>query len=146
MTPVFLPTSIILWVADGFVVPQIIDKQSIQNRLKKRHAKKVLPNTQFSKTFHTFIGFTRKPLASPKQISLAKCYQIVIKPFCKMPQTRINTGFFVFLLLLELFFWFDFSCKFVVIAFQNRIILIRFCILLIWFQSCCTQIVPSYSI
>lgn len=46
-------------------------------------------------------------------------------------------------LLFKLFFGFDFLCYFIVIMFQNRIILIRFCILLIWFQSCCTQIVPN---
>ena len=45
--------------------------------------------------------------------------------------------------LLKLFFWFDFSYKSAVNTLQNRIILIRFCILLIWFQSCCTQIVPT---
>ena len=46
--------------------------------------------------------------------------------------------------LIILFFGFAFSCYLIVIAFQNRIILIRFCILLMWFQSCCTQIVPKY--
>ena len=38
--------------------------------------------------------FTSKPLASLKQSSLAKCYQIVIKPTFKALQTRINAGFF----------------------------------------------------
>ena len=28
--------------------------------------------------------------------------------------------------------------------YQNRIILMRFYFLLMWFQSCCTQIVPIY--
>lgn len=46
--------------------------------------------------------------------------------------------------LFKLFFGFAFSCYLIVIAFQNRIILIRFCILLMWFRSCCTQIVPKY--
>ena len=59
-----------------------------------------------------------------------------------MLQTRINTGFLKHFKLFKLFFWFTFSCYFIVIAFQNRIILIRFCILLMWLQSCCTQIVP----
>ena len=45
--------------------------------------------------------------------------------------------------LFKLFFGFDFSCYFIVISFLNRIILIRFCVLLIWFQSYCTQIVPT---
>ena len=40
--------------------------------------------------------------------------------------------------LFKLFFGFAFSCYLIVIAFQNRIILIM------WFQSCCTQIVPKY--
>ena len=44
--------------------------------------------------------------------------------------------------LFKLFFWFTFSCYFIVIAFQSRIILIRFCVLLMWLQSCCIQIVP----
>ena len=56
---------------------------------------------------------------------------------------KMNTSLFQDLwLLFKLFFWFTFSCYFIVIVFQNRIILIRFCILLMWLQSCCTQIVP----
>ena len=45
--------------------------------------------------------------------------------------------------LFKLFFRFDFSYKSAITALQNRIILIRFCILLIWFQNYCTQIVPN---
>lgn len=44
--------------------------------------------------------------------------------------------------LIKLFFGFDFSCYLIVIVFQNRIILTRFCILLMWFLNYCTQIVP----
>ena len=68
----------------------------------------------------------------PNQIHLIK----------QIPETRINTGFRHFNPLFKLFFWFTFSRYFSVIVFQNRIILIRFCILLMWLQSCCIQIVP----
>ena len=59
------------------------------------------------------------------------------------PQSLYLWAFSQFSPLLKLFFGFDFSCYFTVIAFQNRIILIRFCVLLMCFQSYCTQIVPS---
>ena len=61
----------------------------------------------------------------------------------QMPETRINTGFRHFNSLFKLFFWVDFSYKSDVISLQNRIILIWFFILLMWFQIYCTQIVPS---
>jgi len=48
------------------------------------------------------LDLTSKPLANLKQMRLTKCYQIVIKPFYKMSQTRINTDVFDFLLLFEL--------------------------------------------
>ena len=62
----------------------------------------------------------------------------------KSPINGLFTPFMRLSLLFELFFWFTFSCYFIVIVFQNRIILIRFCILLMWLQSCCTQIVPKH--
>lgn len=61
----------------------------------------------------------------------------------KSPINGLFTPFMKLCLLLKLFFWFDFSYKSDVISSQNRIILIRFCVLLIWLQNCCTQIVPN---
>ena len=87
----------------------------------------------FSFTFSKLITPLLSPQIEPNQSHLIK----------QMPETRINTGFRHFSPLFKLFFRFDFLCYFIVIMFQNRIILIRFCILLIWFQSCCTQIVPN---
>lgn len=60
------------------------------------------------------------------------------------PRNAVNSSFLGSCTSFKLFFGFDFSCYLIVIAFQNRIILIRFCILLMWFQSCCTQIVPKH--
>ena len=37
-----------------------------------------------------------------------------------------------------------FHINLLLLRFKNRIILIRFCILLMWFQNSCTQIVPIY--
>ena len=48
------------------------------------------------------MDLTSKPLAYLKQMRLAKCYQIVIKPFHKISQTSINIEVFDFLLLFEL--------------------------------------------
>ena len=59
----------------------------------------------------------------------------------KSPINGLFTPFMKLCLLFKLFFWFDFPCYFIVIVFQNRIILIRFCILLMWFHNRCTQIV-----
>ena len=61
----------------------------------------------------------------------------------KKPTKPVNSSFVSIFPLFKLFFGFDFSCKSVVITSQKRIILIRFYVLLIWFQSCCTQIVPT---
>ena len=61
----------------------------------------------------------------------------------KSPINGLFTPFMKLCLLFKLCFGFDFSCYFIVISFLNRIILIRFCVLLIWYQSYCTQIVPT---
>ena len=49
-------------------------------------------------------------------------------------------------LLLELFFLFAASSVLHCIFLKNRIILMRFCRLFMWFQSWCTQIVPTLQI
>ena len=51
----------------------------------------------------------------------------------KKPTKPVNSSFVSIFPLFKLIFWFDFSCFFIVIAFQNRIILVRFCIILMWF-------------
>ena len=53
--------------------------------------KKVLLKLSSVRPF--LLDFTSKPLAIPKQIGLAKRYQFVIRPFHKISQSRINTGF-----------------------------------------------------
>ena len=122
-------------------VTQIIDKLYIGNRLFIFMARKKILLKHYSvRPF--LLDLTSKPLATLKQISLAKCYQIVIKSTFKMLQTRINTGSFRNHTLLKLFFGFDFSYESSNFMFANHIILIRFCVLFIWLNFWCTQIVP----
>lgn len=83
-----------------------------------------------------------KTLAS-RPVLICKSYYFFARKEAAGILSYSQFRFFVyFTFLFKLFFWFTFSCYFIVIVFQNRIILIRFCILLMWLQSCCTQIVP----
>ena len=60
--------------------------------------------------------------------------------------TRINTDFQRQNRLFELFFQFVASPVLHYFFLQNRIILMRFYLSFMWFQSWCTQIVPIYKI
>ena len=127
------------------------------NIIEKGYKKTVCPDGKYfhqNKLFFIFTliifsehsYFLRKSQITPERKQRKK---IFFNSICTplehpdSPQSLYLWAFSQFSPLLKLFFGFDFLCYFIVIMFQNRIILIRFCILLIWFQSCCTQIVPN---